>query len=87
MSKQIWKYSLAEAEVRVPRHAEILSLQVQEGKPMLWVLVDPDASSERWTITAVMTGQPMMAPPPGEYVGTAILMEDRIVVHFWITRG
>lgn len=85
MTKQIWKYSLADAEIRVPRDAEILSLQVQDGKPMLWVLVIPEAPLERWAVAAIMTGQPF--EPVGEYVGSALLMDGLLVVHFWIDRG
>jgi len=87
MSKQIWKYSLRESTIRVPQHAALLSLQMQNGEPTMWVLVNPKAPLEAWGIHAVMTGEDLSDTPPGEYAGTVVGVEDWLVIHFWITRG
>jgi hypothetical protein len=47
--KSIWKFPLGDSThptLTMPVGAEILSVQVQHGKPQLWALVDPDAPKE-----------------------------------------
>lgn len=43
--KAIWKYPLQLLEVQdleLPWNAQLLTVQAQHEKPVLWVLVDPD---------------------------------------------
>jgi len=57
--KVIWKYELMVADeqgVEMPKGATILTLQVQRGKPCLWVLVSPDAEKEIRTFETFGTG-------------------------------
>lgn len=45
MEKQIWKYQLEQmhSSIMMPIGAEILTMQLQNGKPCIWALVDPEA--------------------------------------------
>ncbi len=55
----IWKYPLQvtdQQEVRLPRHAQILTCQMQEGIPTLWALVDPEEDKVRAVFYMVGTG-------------------------------
>ena len=55
--KTIWKYPIQEEAIfEMPKGAEILSVQVQDGLPTLWALVDPDAPKERRGFLVVGTG-------------------------------
>ena len=61
---------------------KILSIQEQNGKPMMWAIVDPDNEAvEPLEITAIGTG---WALPTGldEYLGTA-QDEDGFVWHYF----
>lgn len=46
--KTIYKYPLDVTDrqvIAMPEDAEILTVQVQNGKPMLWAVVDPNKES------------------------------------------
>ncbi len=46
MTKNIFKYTLHlndSIKIKMPVGAEILTVQLQYGKPQLWALVDPNA--------------------------------------------
>lgn len=43
--KTIWKYPLEitdKQQILMPKGAELLSLQAQDGNPKIWVLVNPE---------------------------------------------
>jgi hypothetical protein len=47
MNKTIWKFPLQimdRQEIKVPMGAQILSVQVQDGIPCMWAMVEPDSS-------------------------------------------
>lgn len=43
----------------LPRGATILSIQVQNGAPTMWALVDKDAAHEKRSFTVISTGSPI----------------------------
>lgn len=59
MKRQVWKYKLIERMqiVNMPKDAEILTVQVQQGVLCLWALVDPDAEEEKRFIEIYETGE------------------------------
>lgn len=84
MTKEIWKFELeinGEQAVSMPEGAEILSLQVQRGKPCIWVMVDSAARSQeqRWFKT-FGTGHPIEYAL-GAFVGTYQLKDGDLVFH------
>lgn len=56
--KTIYKYELTsqDASMKLPKGAEILTVQIQDGRPMLWALIDPDNVLEDRVISTVGTG-------------------------------
>jgi len=63
MKKQtIWKYPLEFEDVQtiqMPIGAEILTAQIQDGKPCLWAVVDPEKENKPRFIQIFATGYPM----------------------------
>lgn len=58
--KTIYKYPLRvidEQIIYIPWGAKILSVQVQNGDPCLWALVDSMRTKQEYTIQIVGTGQ------------------------------
>lgn len=56
--KTIYKYELRsqDASMKLPKGAEILTVQLQDGRPMMWALVDPENVLEDRFISTVGTG-------------------------------
>ena len=56
--KTIYKYELRnqDASMKLPKGAEILSVAIKDGRPMMWALVDPDNVLEDRFISTVGTG-------------------------------
>lgn len=59
MEKSIWKYPVSDRThftLSLPQGAEILSVQIQHGKPQLWALVSPQLPTEDRRFCIVGTG-------------------------------
>ncbi len=68
----IWKFPLKVADeqiIEMPANARILTVQTQQGKPYLWVLVDSDHPKEPRTILVYGTWHPIDLVP-SNYIGT-----------------
>ena len=73
--RTIWKYRFPEGDETVltmPMGAHVLTIQVQDGSPVLWALVDPDAPPEPRLFYVKGTGW-VIDQPLGRYVGTVQL--------------
>lgn len=71
--KSIWKYELSVTDaqlVSMPADASILCVQMQRGKPCLWVLVEETARREKRAFCIFGTGNHFTAGPHAEYIGT-----------------
>lgn len=55
--------------VQMPMGARVLTLQLQDGEPTLWAIVDPRQVTETRAFVIVGTGQPV-PDNAGPYVGT-----------------
>lgn len=81
----IWKYQLRDAQIatlNMPKGAQVLSVQVQHGKPMVWALVDPKADMERRISHVVGTGWDF-EPAGMTYVGTFQVSGGEFVFHLF----
>lgn len=58
MSRVIWKYRVQPNyfDYMMPQHARFLDLQIQNGDPVMWFEVDPEAQLERRGFITVPTG-------------------------------
>jgi hypothetical protein len=72
MNKVIWKFPLRTTDVQtveVPSDHEILTIQIQNGIPCMWVLVSPDAPMIKIVIEIFGTGNPV-EKGLRKYIGT-----------------
>lgn len=70
--KAIWKFPLNVTDVQpisVPSGAKPLAVQVQNGVPCLWAMVDPHAKKATIFVRTFRTGHDVQ-DDPGEHVGT-----------------
>jgi len=62
MEKTVYKYGVEiedEFTVHLPQGAEILTVQIQHGRPFMWALVDPSARPESRRFRLAGTGHPI----------------------------
>jgi hypothetical protein len=86
--KKIYKYSLEVEDIQrilLPIDAKILTVQVQNEKPCLWALVDPENNTEARIIEIFGTGNLVSdyADISIEhiYIATFQLYEGKLVFH------
>lgn len=82
----IWKFPLAIADEQIIEWPEInrpLAVQVQNGTPCLWLLVDPEARKIRVRVRIFGTGHPGIIPSD-LYVGTFQIHGGNLVFHVFL---
>lgn len=82
--KAIWKYPLAvtdEQTVNMKQGAEILCVQVQDGVPCLWAVIDDVLPGRLRSFRLYGTGHPV--DDLGRYVGTFQLHGGSLVFHLF----
>lgn len=80
--QKIYKYPLLivdEQEVEMPMGSGIMSVQMQNGQPCLWALVDTDNTPEKRKIFIRGTGHP--ADGMGRYISTFQMKGGELVFH------
>ena len=86
----VYKYEITPSlglKVTVPKGAQLLSVQEQNGNPCMWCLVDESkAETETWDIEVFGTGH-YMPELYGEFsrkhLGTVLLNEGSLVLHLF----
>lgn len=81
---RIFKYPLVVSDrqyVTMPIGAELLTIQLQHGKPYLWAWVDEHAVPSAQAIMMCGTGQPFPEGKMGKYLGTLQLDGGDFIVH------
>ena len=87
MTLVIYKYALQtidEQELTMPVGAKVLCVQVQDGEPYLWALVDTRRPHESRTVLTCGTGNPTLLTPNHTHVGTYQLHGGALVYHVFI---
>ena len=82
MIQTIYKYPLRiddKQAVSMPKGAQILSVQMQHGRPCLWALVNPVLAVEERTVLIRGTGHD--APGVGRYISTFQMQGRALVFH------
>jgi hypothetical protein len=64
----------------LPLGAEMLTVELQYGSPMLWYRCDPDEPKETRSVRCAGTGHPVSV---GKHLGTCIVMDDQLVWHYF----
>jgi hypothetical protein len=71
MIKQIWKYKLdgVISSIEIPLDGKVLTVQIQNEVPHIWVLVNPENQVETRGFRVVGTGHPF-DDTDSKYIGT-----------------
>lgn len=92
--RQIWKYLIPcelnelgigyseKTEVEMPGGAEIISVQTQGNRPMVWAIVDPSKPIEKRRVFMIATGKPM-PEEARKFIGTLQLNDGNLIFHFF----
>lgn len=83
--QKVFKYEihdLAMREIELPKGAQMLSVQMQGGKPCLWALVDPNAPKEKRPILIIGTGH-TLTEPVYRHVSTFQMLGGNLIWHFF----
>jgi hypothetical protein len=74
MSKQIWKFNINinvdVLEIKMPKDAKILSIQMQNNTPFIWAIVNTENSTESRYFELFATGQNIDEDIKRNYIGT-----------------
>ena len=84
--KTVWKYELALTDLQhliLPENAEILKFDTQYNIPVIWVLVDTEATDvEERVFRFCGTGHPI-AKGTYQYIDTIIMADGGLVWHLF----
>ena len=85
--QRVYKYQLQTdtvraTSIRASAYFRCMDIQVQDGQPVLWAEVDPEADQVEFEMYAVYTGQ--QPPTSADYRGTVVL--GSIVIHYYLER-
>lgn len=87
--KVVWKFPLAVEDIQqveIPQEAKVLTVQVQNGIPCIWALVESENGLEKRTFRLAGTGHDLEPASPNEileYVGTFQLLEGKFIGHLF----
>ncbi len=78
----IWKYpvSLGQFELEMPGDSAVLSVQVQNNEPVMWVVADPEATKRPFRFVTIPTGG-NVPEGSGRFIGTFQLAGGALVFH------
>ena len=82
--KKVYKYMIVVDDINdvlIPKGAQILTVQTQNGTPFIWALVDTEAATTHRYLRLVGTGFPL--PDLGKYVGTFQQYNGSLVYHLF----
>lgn len=86
--KFIYKYGFGHAggfgnaQLLMPKGAEILDVQIQNGKPQLWALVNPENAPEPRNFLIVGTGH-QLSDIDLEYIATYQTHDGSLIYHLF----
>jgi hypothetical protein len=80
----IYKYLITPGytALMLPLGAKVLTVQVQNGDPFIWVLQDPNEQQARRMFTYFGTGHEVPSEYAGGYIGT-FMQEGTLVWHLF----
>ncbi len=84
--KTIYKYNVTledTFELKLPKGAQVLSVQEQYGDPVMWAVIDTEAPKEKRTFRLVGTGHPIDPELNLAFIGTFQLDHGDFVGHLF----
>lgn len=88
--KTVWKFPIQVEDtfdMHMPRGAQVLSVQVQAGSPVMWALVDPDAKVEERWFRVAGTGHAVDDEKFPVFIGTFQLEAFGLVFHVFAQKN
>ena len=85
MTTTIFKYPFVISDkvlILMPKNAEVLDVQMQNGTPCIWAMVDPDEPLKERYFIIVGTGHPL-PDKRGAYIGTFQMHGGELVWHLY----
>lgn len=86
----VYKYQLVVTDrqlVTMPKEAKILTVQVQNGTPCIWALVNPENETEDVPIRIHGTGHNISDPERLAYIGTFQMPRYGLVFHAFLEQA
>ena len=83
-AKTIWKFPVPLKDtfkVEMPSDSEVLCVQLQDGQPTIWAVVDPSSPKVETPFIIHGTGHPI-SDEAGSYVGT-FQLSNGLVFHLF----
>ena len=84
---KVFKYPIPindDAVMELPEGSQILHIDSQQGQPMLWALVNPDAPMEKRRFRFAGTGHPITEDPDNLiHRGTFKMQGDALIFHIF----
>ena len=90
----VWKYPMLlplvdDFQMAMQVGAKVLTVQMQDGTPCIWALVDPDQPTDLFDFRLAGTGHRIHGGLDGgfdafDYVGTFQLPEEGLVFHLFL---
>lgn len=85
--KMIWKYEVPDGQptiIQMPKDAQILSIQPQGEKSMIWALVDIEQPKVKRAIYCSLTGSNVyVRSTKFEFIGTCQFDDGEFVAHYF----
>lgn len=85
MNRAVWKFRFPITEsfdLQMPRDAQILHVEIQNGAHYIWALVNTDASLEARTFHIFGTGHPIPEVPL-DHIATWLMLGGVLVWHLF----
>lgn len=82
----IWKYEIVNKsiqQIELPENAQVLTVQLQDGFPCIWALVDSSKPLKTREFHLYGTGQPIKECDTLKYVGTFQMIDMGLVFHLF----
>ena len=82
----IYKYELnttIPTDLALPEGAQVLDIQMQNEKPVLWARVNVNAKTVQRTFVPVPTGADPTHLEPAKYIKTVQFLKGALVFHFY----
>ena len=70
-------------EIEMPRNAEILSLQMQGGIPIIWAIVNPKKEKRKYVFHVFGTGYEMLDYERKHYVYVGTVQQSGLMTLVW----
>jgi hypothetical protein len=88
MKKTIWKFQFEVADIFViemPKDAEILTIQSQNGNPCMWALVNPEEEKEERHFEMYGTGHDIYYDMgvDRQYIGSFQMLSGDLIFHIF----